>query len=72
MLGGFEDHAAIGALALEHARGIVEGMRQDVDLGLLPGNEVPVIPDPTVALIEGGCRHRSLLVSTRFRLRDRP
>jgi hypothetical protein len=34
----------------------MQRVRENVELGVLPGNELPVVPDPTVALIEGG-RH---------------
>jgi hypothetical protein len=59
MLGGLEDLAAIGALALEHARSVVEAVGENVELGVLPGYDLPVVPDPSITLIEGGSGHRS-------------
>ena len=35
----------VGALALEHAGAVVQAVRQYVDLGVLPGNELSVVPD---------------------------
>ena len=35
----------VGADALEHAHPVVQGVGQDVDVGLFPGNEFPVEPD---------------------------
>jgi hypothetical protein len=39
------DLGLVGADALEHARSVVQAVRQDVDLGVLPGDELPVHPD---------------------------
>src|SRR6185312_2748569 len=53
VLARLEDFAAIGALALEHCAGIVQSVRQHVDLGVLPGFELAVEPDPAIALVHG-------------------
>jgi hypothetical protein len=59
MLGGLENLAAIGALALEHAGAVMQAMGENVELSVLPGYDLPVVPDPTITLIEGGRGHRS-------------
>ena len=38
MLPGLEDLAAIGALALEGGRGVVQGVAEDVEPGFAPGD----------------------------------
>ncbi len=58
-----EDFAAIGAFALEHAARIVQTVGQDVDLGILPGFEFAVEPDPALALVHRYC-HRRLHLPT--------
>src|SRR5690606_27025820 len=57
MRAGLEDLPAIGALALEHAARIVKPMRQHVNLGILPGHEFAVKPDPAVALVHRDASH---------------
>src|SRR6185312_7607586 len=52
MLVAFEHDAAISALAFEHRRGIVERMRQHMNLGLAMRDEFAVHPDPAVAIVE--------------------
>src|SRR5262249_3280431 len=52
MLGTLEDFAAIGPFALEHAACIMEPMGEHVQLGVLPGHELAVVPDDAVALVE--------------------
>src|SRR5215472_11945228 len=46
------DRAAIDALALEHAGAIMQTVRQHMGLGLLPGDQLAVIPERAVALVE--------------------
>ena len=41
MLGALEDPAAIGALALEHAAGVMQPVGQDVDLASAHGTSLP-------------------------------
>jgi hypothetical protein len=53
MFGDFENLAAISALAFENAGGIVQSMREDVELGIFPRHERTVHPDETVTLVEG-------------------
>jgi hypothetical protein len=48
-----EDLAVVHALAFEHAGGVVHAVGQDVDLGVAPGHEAAVQPDPAVAVVEG-------------------
>ena len=36
----------------------MEAVREDVELGILPGYDLPVVPDPSITLIEGGRGHR--------------
>ncbi len=55
-----EDLSAIGALSLEHGAGIVETMRQNMHPGIAPGDECPVEPYPTVAVVERNKRHDRL------------
>jgi hypothetical protein len=52
-----EDVAAIGPLAFEHAAGIVQPMRQDVQLRFPPGHKRPIVPDHAVTVIERNQRH---------------
>ena len=44
----------VAAHALEHARAVVQAVRQDVDLGVLPGDEFSVHPDE-VGGLHGHC-----------------
>jgi hypothetical protein len=60
MLAQLEDFAAIDALALEHRAGIVQPVRQHVNLGFAPGDHFAIEPDEAVTLIEGLCRHNFL------------
>src|SRR3546814_15727209 len=43
--------AAIGALSLEDGRGVVERVGQHMDVGLAPGHQLAVEPDPPVAVV---------------------
>src|SRR5688572_19947918 len=52
MFAELEDHAAIGALPLEHGGSIVHGMGQNMDIGLAPRDELAVDPDPPVTVVE--------------------
>ena len=52
-----EDDAAISALAFEHRRGVVEGMRQHMNLGFAMRDEFAIHPDPAVAIVEGLSGH---------------
>src|SRR3954466_10792775 len=62
MLGRFEDFAAIGALPFEHGARIVQAVRANVERGVLPRDELAVIPDhavePVVGFIHGGSSSR--------------
>jgi hypothetical protein len=66
MLGALEDLAAIGALALEHAGAVMKPVREHMDLGVPPRHEGAVVPDPTVALVEGDDGHAALLVASSY------
>src|SRR3546814_8211507 len=57
MLGQLEDAAVVDALALEHARGVVQRMAEDVQGGVLPRHQCAVVPDVSRAVIEAvhGC-----------------
>jgi hypothetical protein len=55
--GRLEDAAFIGALALEHAGGIVQAVGEDMDLGVAPGHQLAVEPDDAVAIVEGQHAH---------------
>jgi hypothetical protein len=57
MFGTFENLAAIGALALEHAGGVVESVREHMQFSVCPGHEGAVVPDPTITLVEGNDGH---------------
>src|SRR3546814_13391805 len=52
MLGQLEDAAVVDALALEHARGVVQRMAEDVQGGVLPRHQCAVVPDVSRAVIE--------------------
>ncbi len=61
MLGHLEDLPLIGALAFEHAGGIVQAVGQDMDPGVAPRHELAVEPDRSVAVVERQHAHaRSL------------
>src|SRR5215475_11207157 len=61
MLGAFKDLAAISTLTFEYAAGIVQPVGQHVDVGLVPGHELSVVPnDPLKAVI--GLRSHDLLL----------
>ncbi len=47
-----EDLAPIGSLALEDTACIMQAMRQNVEIGVAPGNQRAVVPDNTVTIIE--------------------
>ena len=53
MLSQLEDLAIVGALPLEHRRGIMQRVGQDMDLGVAPRHQLAVEPDPAVAVVEG-------------------
>jgi hypothetical protein len=53
VLAALEDHPVIGPLTLEHGAGIVQPMRQNVDLALAPRDELAIHPDPAVAVVIG-------------------
>ncbi len=57
MLGALEDLAAIGALALEHAAGVVQAVGEHVHRGIAPGHELAVVPDDAVEPVVGLFRH---------------
>ena len=40
----------VGAHALEHAHAVVQGVGEDVDLGLTPGHQLAVEPDDAVTI----------------------
>jgi len=48
-----ENVAAVGALPLEHRRGIMKCVREDVHLRLAPGHQLAVEPDEAVAVVVG-------------------
>ena len=63
MLGELEDFAAVGALALEHGAAVVQGVGQDVDVGLAPRTKLAVHPDEAVAVVIGNeLGHDAVLV----------
>ena len=45
MFGQLEDAAVIDALALEYRRSIMQGVTQDVDIGILPVDQFAIEPD---------------------------
>jgi hypothetical protein len=51
MLRAFENLAGIGALALENAAGVMQAMREDVQIRLGPGHEFAVIPNDALEAI---------------------
>ena len=61
MLLQFENRAAIDALALKYAVGVMQRMRQHMHFGLAPGNKFAIEPDHAVAIIKGSCKgHRHI------------
>src|SRR4029078_11439626 len=67
MRGALEDLAAIGAFAFEDAARIVKPVREDVEVRLVPRNELAVIPDDPFEAVIGLGSHEFLL-----RLAQRP
>ena len=53
MLPAFEDLAVIGALPLEHGRGVMHRMGQDMHIGVPPRLQLTIHPDRAVAIIIG-------------------
>src|SRR5690606_8141588 len=51
---------AIGALTLEHRAGIMQPMRQHVNLRVFPGFEFAIKPDPAIALVHRHACHNPL------------
>jgi hypothetical protein len=62
MFGAAENHAAIGALALEHAACVMQAMREQADLGVCGWHELAVEPQGVSTLVEG---HRHGILSLR-------
>jgi len=52
MLGELENLAGVGALAFKDRASVVQGVGQDVDLGLAPGDQRAIEPDETVAIVK--------------------
>ena len=61
MFGALEDLAAIGALALEHAARIVQAVAEHMEVGLVPGHELAVVPDDPFEPVIGLGSHDLLL-----------
>src|SRR5438477_8318240 len=53
MLGRLENHAAIGTLALEHAARVMQPVRQNMQIGVGPRDQLAVVPNDAVASIKG-------------------
>jgi hypothetical protein len=62
MLGRREHRPAIGALALEDGAAIMHRMGQHMDPGVAPGDQRPVHPDQTVAVVKSRPCHGALPV----------
>jgi hypothetical protein len=45
MFGALENLPGVGAFALEHTTRVVQAMTQNVEVGLVPGHELSVVPD---------------------------
>src|SRR5690606_18896341 len=60
VLAQLEHLTAIGALPLEYAAGIVQPVGEDVELGILPGDHLPIVPDPSLSLIHWHGGHFNL------------
>jgi hypothetical protein len=56
-----EDLAFISAFAFEDTGGIMEAMRQDVNLGVAPGHHLAVKPYKAVAIVKRQNAHQGLL-----------
>ena len=54
---GWAGRGVIGTHAFEHADAVVQRVGQDVYPGIAPGNKLAVLPDPTVAVVEGVLGH---------------
>ncbi len=61
MLGRLEDRAAIGALAFENRAAVMQGVGEDMNLGVAPGRQLAVEPNPSVSIVECLARHGVLL-----------
>src|SRR5690606_6967864 len=57
MFGALEDGAAIASLALEHATRVMQAVAPDVQIGVAPRHELPVVPDDPGAIVEGSAGH---------------
>ena len=53
MLGQFENLAVVGPFALEHRAGVVQGVGQDMDVGLPPRHQRAIKPDKAIAIVIG-------------------
>ncbi|AGK58889.1 hypothetical protein HYPDE_36088 [Hyphomicrobium denitrificans 1NES1] len=51
MLGQLKDLALVAPFALEDGAGIMQGMGQDVNLDVAPGEQSPVHPDQPIAVV---------------------
>jgi hypothetical protein len=58
MAAAFKNHPVIGALSLEYRRGIMKAMGENVDFGVLGAGECAIVPNETVAVVEGSIRHQ--------------
>ena len=60
VLARLEDLAAIGALALEHAARVMQAVAEHVQIGVLPGHQLAVVPDDPFEPVIGLRSHRFL------------
>src|SRR5690606_16195830 len=67
MLAQFEDLAAISPFPLEYGAGIMQAMRENMNLGVRPSNERTIHPDMAVKLVERDLCHINLHQATRLR-----
>lgn len=51
MLGRFEDLAIVAALALEDGRGVVQGMAEQVNLGIAPIYQRSIHPNEAIPIV---------------------
>ena len=53
MLAQLEHTAAIDPFTFKNATGIMQPMRQHMDAGVAPGNDLSIEPDGSIAVVKG-------------------
>src|ERR1700735_737728 len=61
----FEDAPAVSALAFENGARIVQRVRQNMNLGVAPVDQMPIQPDPAITFVKSLGGHGVFLSSER-------